>query len=120
MSVKEYNIEIPKMDYQVISVGIKVGNENVKLNDNDLMFLTVRENEFSEEYIFQKSLDDGIIYNENTKKYDIEINSEDTKKMEMKKNYGYDITIYYGGDKPRQKAVGNFVIGRKYTLNEVV
>lgn len=126
---KKYDIEIPKMDYQIISIALikkkideegKEIKEKVQLNENDLMFLTVRENEFSEDYIFQKSLEDGISYNSDTEKYDIEIKSDDTVNMEINKKYGYDITIYYDGNKPKQKSIGNFVIGKKYTLNGVI
>ena len=53
------------------------------------------------------------------KKQEIEINSEDTKQLAMDIQYGYDITIYYGGNKPKQKVIGKIKIGKKYTLNEV-
>lgn len=43
MAIKKYNIEIPKMDYNIISIGIKNGDEFVPLGENDLMFMTVNE-----------------------------------------------------------------------------
>lgn len=119
MSVTKYNIEIPKQDYYHISVSVKKDGELVKLNDNDLMFMTVKKNPYTSDIIFQKSLDNGITYNDETKKYEIEINSEDTKQLNMDNKYGYDITIYYNGDKPKQKIIGEFKIGKKFTLNEV-
>jgi len=120
MSIKQYNIKLPKQDYLLFSVSLKENGENIKLNDNDLMFMTVRQYATDKDYIFQKSLGNGITFNEGTKKYEIEINSEDTKNMNMTYKYGYDITIYYNGNKPKQKVIGEIAIGKKFTLNEVV
>lgn len=119
MSVKKYNIEIPKLDYQVISLGIKKDGEYVQLGENDLIFMTVSFTPGSTEYKFQKSLTNGITYNSTTKKYDIQIDSEDTENLQFGTTYGFDITIYYEGDKPKQKIVGEFKVGKKYTVNEV-
>lgn len=120
MSIKNFNIEIPKQDYQIISLAIKKDGQTVKLGENDLIFMTVRRYAGNEAVTFQKSLEDGISYNEETEKYEIEINSKDTENMTMDNKYGYDITIYYDGDKPKQKIIGQLYIGNKYTLNEVV
>lgn len=119
MAVKKYDIEIPKQDYLIISIAIKKGEEEIKLGENDLMFMTVKSFAGNKEYEFQKSLHNGIEYNEATKRYEIEINSSDTRNMVMEKAYGYDITIFYDKDKPKQKIVGKFYISDKYTLNEV-
>lgn len=119
MSVKKYNIEIPQLDYQVISIGIKKDGEYIELDNDDLIFMTVSYTPGSTDYKFQKSLGDGITYNATTGKYDIQIDSEDTAELQLGATYGYDITIYYEGDKPKQKVVGQFKIGKKYTVNEV-
>ena len=120
MSIKNFNIEIPKQDYQIISLAIKKDGQTVELSENDLIFMTVKRFASNEAIEFQKSLENGISYNEETQKYEIVINSEDTKNMRMNTKYGYDITIFYDTDKPKQKLIGDFVIGTKYTLNEVV
>lgn len=120
MSIKNFNIEIPKQDYQIISLSIEKDGQAVKLGDNDLIFMTVKRFASNKEVELQKSLENGISYNEQTQKYEIVINSEDTKNMRMNTPYGYDITIFYDRDKPKQKIVGEFVLGTKYTLNEVV
>lgn len=120
MSTKRINIEIPKQDYQIISVSIKKDGKATKLNDNDLIFMTVKSYANSDKILMQKSLENGIRYNEITNKYDIEINSIDTKDFLMGKIYGYDITIYYDKNKPKQKILGDFKITDKYTLNEVI
>ena len=118
MSIKKFNIEIPKMDYAIINLGIRKNNELAQLGDNDQIYFTVRKTPF-QDIIFQKSLENGIIYNPETNKYQIEIFSEDTKDLQFA-IYNYDITIYYEGNKPKQKVIGEFKIGIKYTLNEVV
>ncbi len=120
MSVKRIDIEIPKMDYQIISLAIKKDGEVAKLEEKDEIYMTVKRHANNEEIKFQKTLENGITYNEETGKYEIEINSEDTKQLSMDTAYGYDITIYYEGDKPKQKVIGTIKISKKYTLNEVV
>lgn len=122
MGVKKYNIEIPKLDYYVLSLGIKRNSndeEYIELGSNDLIFMTVSREAGDTTYKFQKSLSNGIAYNSETGKYDITINSADTADLAFGVEYGYDITIYYGGDKPRQKVVGTLKIGKKFTVNEV-
>lgn len=123
MSIKNYNIEIPKMNYQIIEISLKEDGVETTLDDTDNIFFTVKRNVNDIEPVIQKSLNNGIKYNEETKKYEIEITSEDTKDMQMGTPaglYGYDITIYYGGNKPKQKVIGSLRIGNQYTLNEVV
>ena len=120
MSVKKVNIEIPKLDYQVISIGILDDNKQLtELGENDLIYMTVGLASNPENYKFQKALRNGIRFNDETMKYDIIISSNDTADLEMGVNYGYDITIYYNGNRPRQKVIGEFKIGKKFTLNEV-
>lgn len=120
MDIKEFNIELPKMDYTVIELSIKENGVNVKLQDNDNLYFTIKRNSSDTEPIIQKSLNNGITYNDETQKYEIEILSSDTKELTMGDDYGFDITIYYGGDKPKQKVIGKLKIGTKYTLNEVM
>jgi hypothetical protein len=120
MSVKKLDIKIPKMDYQIISLTVKKDGEEIKLGSNDLIFMTVRDTVYSKGYVFQKSLEKGISYNTTTNKYEIVIDSSDTANMECEKKYGYDIVIYFDGNKPKQQVVGTFTLQQKYTLNEVV
>lgn len=115
--VKEYDITIPKQDYFPLPFHFQSGK---KLNENDLIFMTVKRSVNDENYIFQKSLDNGITWDESKKRYLIEINSKDTKNMQMRSTYGYDITVYFNGTMPKQQVLGKLNIGEKYTLNEVV
>lgn len=120
MSIKKSNIKLPKQDYLLIELTITNENEeSIKLGENDLIYMTVRKDAGSGEIKFQKSLENGITFNEETKKYEIEIKSDDTKDLEINTPYGYDITVYYDGNKPKQKVIGILEIGEKYTLNEV-
>lgn len=122
MSVKKYDIEIPKLDYYVLSLGIKANpddTEYVQLDNDDLMFMTVCLRPGDTTYKFQKSLSSGIAYDSATGKYNITIDSDDTEDLEQGVEYGYDITIYYNGTKPKQKVIGKFKIGKKFTVNEV-
>ena len=123
MSVKNYNIQLPKKDFLIIELKITENGEVVELESTDEIYFTVKRNATDENYVFQKSLKDGITYNASTKNYEIQINSNDTKEMLQGQNagtYGYDITIYYNGNMPKQKVIGDFKIGKKYTLNEVI
>lgn len=118
--MKQLDIVIPKCDYLSIPFSYKVNNEPAQLEETDIIYFSLKEKLSSEEYIFQKTLNNGIVYNEEKEKYFIEIFYEDTKELTMGANYLYDLTIYYEGKKPVQKLFGNFKIGPKITLNEVV
>ena len=122
MAVKRYDIEIPKLDYVTLSIGIKENKDDeeyIELGSNDEMYMTVSKNPGDTTYKFQKSLSNGITYNSETGKYDINITSSDTAELVQGVEYGYDITIYYDGNKPRQKVIGIFKIGKKFTVNGV-
>lgn len=118
-NVKHINIEIPKIDYLLIPMSIKENGELVQLGENDNLYLTIANSPNSKEYKIQKTLNSGITYNQETGKYEIEFTSEDTKNLSYNVKYGYDITIYYDGNKPKQKVIGTFKITDKYTLEEV-
>ncbi len=116
MSTKKYDIKIPKEDYQIISVGfLDTQKQLTPLGNDDLLFMTVRHSPEDEEFKFQKTLENGIVYNQDTGKYDITINSIDTKELLLNEEYGYDITVYYDGIKPKQKVVGKFIVTDKFT-----
>lgn len=118
-NVKIVNIKIPKLDYKVIPFSITRDGVKIKLEDNDMLLMTVcmidSDNAIGENFLFQKKLGDGIEYDENTGNYNIEINSEDTENMVIGQNYGYDITIFYEQIKPSQKVIGEFKVGEKYS-----
>ena len=53
MDIKEYDIRIPKMDYKIISLSVLENGVLTKLNDNDLIFMTVRPFIDSKKITFQ-------------------------------------------------------------------
>ena len=118
--IKELDITIPKCDYLAIPFSYKRNGENVQLGENDLIFFSVKKYKNDKNYIFQKTLENGITFDSVNTKYLIEINYEDTKDVEIGDKLLYDIVIYYDGKKPVQKVVGTLEIGLKLTMNEVV
>lgn len=113
--MRQYNITMPKRTYRVISVAVRRNGDLIKLDDDDIMVMTVKKDCEDSYYKFRKSVGNGIRYNETTKLYDIEIESEDTKDCIVDIPYGYDITVFYGGNKPKQKAVGEFRVTKQYS-----
>lgn len=118
--VKQLDITIPKCDYLAIPFSYIRNGQNVALGATDLIFFSVKKYSSDENYIFQKTLEDGITFDAENTKYLIEINYEDTKELKINDKLIYDITIYYNGDKPVQKVAGELKIGLKVTLNEVI
>lgn len=117
--MQELDITIPKCDYVGIPFTYKVNGKRAKLEEGDIIYFSVKERLSNDEYLIQKTLDNGITFNEDEQKYYITFEYADTKEMEIGVTYIYDLTIYYGGTKPIQKLFGNLKIGPKVTLNEV-
>ena len=84
-----------------------------------MIYFSVKKTVADDDYVIQKSLEDGISYNEELEKYFIELNYEDTVELDMNSSFLYDLVIYYNGEKPVQKLIGKFSIKPKITLNEV-
>lgn len=118
--MKKLDIIIPKCDYLGLPFRYTVNGVDAKLSETDLIYFSVKEKITDEEYIIQKSLNNGITYDEDNGKYLIEFHYKDTVNLKMNNNYLYDLVIYYEGTKPVQKLFGTFKIGPKVTLNEVV
>ena len=119
MAVAVHNIEIPKYNYKIIEITVKESQKTTKLDSTDNICLTVRPASESSEIMLFKELNSGITYNEQTGVYEVEINSEDTKDFEVGVEYGYDITIYIGGTKPKQKLIGTFKVTPQYSRKGV-
>ena len=56
------------------------------------MWLTCKDSYLNEEAVFQKTLEDGITYNEEDNYYRFQITSEESAKLECK-TYGFEIAI---------------------------
>lgn len=115
--IKQVHIELPRQDYRLIELSITENGENVKLSENDKIFMTAKakKDDLDDEAIFKKWLGNGITYNESTKKYEIEIRSEDTINTYATQTLLFDIVVVCDG-KVKQKAIGDITIGNKYTL----
>lgn len=80
------------------------------------MTVKAKKDDLDANAIFKKSLNNGITYNETTKKYEIEILSEDTINTYATQTLLFDIVVVCDGNKVKQKAIGDIKIGNKYTL----
>lgn len=108
------NLRFPRGDYRKIVIT----NIKDELSPNDKIIMSVKKNVHSKDYLFQKTLDDGIKFNSLINRYEIEINNEDTKDLEMGTPYVFDIVIVYGGTKPRT-TFGNLTLTKDVTTDEV-
>lgn len=85
------------------------------------MWITFKDNYLIDEYLFQKTLENGITYNEEDNYYRFQILSEDTAKLPYE-IYGFDIAILNeAGEKKTLLNNGTLEIVRHYTkkCNEV-
>lgn len=85
------------------------------------MWITFKDACDCDEALFQKTLDNGITYDENDNYYRFQINSEDTHNLEFG-IYGFDIAILNElGEKKTLLRSGKLEILRHYTkqCNEV-
>ena len=88
---KEIQITFPRGD--TYSFDVHLNAENVTVNS---MFFSARVKYDDDDYIFQKSLNDGItLVDENT--YRVRVAPEDTKNMQ-KGRYYHDLQIDIGGE----------------------
>ena len=118
--MKNLDITIPKCNYAGIPFSYTINGKRAKIEENDIIYFSVKDKLSNNNYLIQKTLNNGIEFSEDEQKYYIVFNYEDTKELEMGTTYIYDITIYYEGNKPIQKVFGNLKIGPQVTLNEVI
>lgn len=79
------------------SFGFEYSFDDETSQDLETCYLSCKKNEDDEEYVFQKSLSDGIS-KVNSGQYRIRIAPEDTEDVEVG-NYFYDLEIGLNGDK---------------------
>lgn len=108
------NLKFPRGDYRKIIIK----NFTEPLGESDKLIMSVKEDVYSDEYLFQKTLEDGIKFNTTIGCYEIEINNEDTKDLEMDFPYVFDIVVVYGGTKPRT-TFGSLTLTKEVTTDEV-
>lgn len=82
------------------------------------MWITFKENTYTNEVLFQKTLEDGINYSEEDNYYRFNIKSEDTENMPYGM-YGFDIAIINEeGEKKTLLNDGVFEVRKHYTKKQ--
>lgn len=89
----EYIYKMHRGDTKGFEVEISNNGELVQV---DKMYFTVKDNDHTEDVIFQKSLENGIVVKDN--KYYVVINPEDTDNLEYGR-YVFDCEIIKDGVK---------------------
>lgn len=96
--------------------------------DNVMIYFTVKEDAYVTEYIFQKSLNNGIYFSKKENAYIIEIDIDDTDLLTYK-DYFYDIAIVrnIGLESANRKEkttvlIGDFTVelAATFKVNEVI
>ena len=102
-------------------------NNIIILDENAMVYFTVKENYSNDDYVFQKTLLDGIDFSEEDNCYIVEIEIDDTENLEYK-DYVYDISFTrnegLGSANEKEKTtalIGNFTIGHgaSFEQNEI-
>ena len=105
-------------DYYVYRFQIKNENkENIKLGDKDNLMFSMKKNYNSDDYILQKVLNNGIIWDEEMQCYAVIFEHEDTTNFTVLSGV-FDIVIIYEGTKP-ETHTGKFELDKDVTRNEV-
>lgn len=92
-------------DSESITVTVKENSKIYQFKEGDIVYFTVKNNPYTEDIILQKII---AVFDNNEAR--IEINPEDTKKLNFKQ-YVYDIQLTSGG------RVTTVVPCSKFTLN---
>lgn len=91
--------------------------QSIQLGENDNLFLSVKREYKSSEYILQKKLGDGISWEEENNCYLVKFENEDTQNS-YTGEFVFDIVIVYEGTKP-ETHTGTFELLSDVTRNEV-
>lgn len=118
MKPKIIDFYITRGNNKNIPIVFKKNNEAVK-EKADKVYFSVKCNYKDDEVVFQKTLDNGITFNEETGVYTIELLPNDTNELCFG-DYDYDIEIIRNG-KVDTPLMGVFKIGKEVThkCNEV-
>lgn len=112
------DFEFTRGDTQILKFKIvDAENNKCKASNTDKLYFTVKKNSTSKKIIFQKTLENGIKYNENDGYYYITINSEDTAGLSYS-TYGFDIQIKTEKGIVKTLLIGSMTITEEYTYKE--
>ena len=101
-------------------IRIKKDNESYQLQENDNIIFSLKRFSGDEEYVLQKSLNNGIVWNKTIQRYIIKLEPEDTKDIELRYEsvlFQYDIVIILK-DNFTKTTRGSLRIWRDITRNE--
>lgn len=103
-------------------------NNIIVLEENVMIYFTVKEDAYATEYIFQKTMGNGIYFSERENVYIVEIDTNDTDLLTYK-DYFYDIAIVRNigpgnADKKEKTTVliGDFTVelAATFKVNEII
>jgi len=103
-------IEFPRGDYK--SVQIKITGFTGVIQQ---IYFTVKKKATDKVVLLQKKIGDGIEYSEETGKYILTFEPEDTDSMEMNKIYGCDFELFAENGKFKKTFQGQFHLTNEYT-----
>ena len=107
-------MKIRRGDYKLFKFQRKNKKKEIITDLPNKMYFTVKENEYKEKALFQKTLENGITYTTNDNYYHIEILPEDTDNLAYG-NYKYDIEIIYDSTKRKTLIVDELEITEEIT-----
>lgn len=114
-------IEMFRGDTLLIPVIIRKNNIQSQLQENENIIFSLKKFSGDEEYILQKSLKNGITWDNQTQRYIIRIEHEDTKDIKLNyesKIFQYDVVIVLGNFVRTIR--GTLQIKRDITRNETI
>jgi hypothetical protein len=107
-------MRIIRGDNEIIPFQRKTESDELIMEIPDKMYLTIKRNEYEKQALIQKTLENGITFEDGT--YNVEFLPEDTDNLSFG-IYLYDIEIIKDGKKKTIKK-GEFVIDSEITHKE--
>ena len=125
MLAQRKDLQMNKGNTVRFDVQFKDQKDNIiVLEDNAMVYFTVKETSCSEEYLFQKHLGDGIEFSKEKNCYVVQVDVSDTENL-FYKDYFYDIAIVrntgLGSANKKEKTtalIGDFTIGHVATFEQ--
>jgi len=106
-------VKIIRGDYKEFKIIRKTQDGEIIDEAIDKMYFTVKKSCYLKDYLFQKTLDNGIIYDETNKCYIVKIKPEDTNDLSFD-TYYYDVEIKKD-DEVKTLIVDTFVVEKEVT-----
>lgn len=110
------NIEMIRGDTKKIKFQRKRIDNTIIKEKADKMYFTVKRSYYSKSFLFQKRLNENILYNEQDNYYYMTIEPSDTDVLDYNA-YVFDIEVIKNGE-VKTIARGNFIIDKEVTFAE--